>query len=169
MKFPRVMTALALAAVAATVTASNELFTVPVSFGRGLDTAQPGNAVNHVVLPNEIKVAEGGVVHFLVAGLHQIFVYEQGKEVEDVILPPAGQMPPPAFINDLNGLRYQGINPAGGPLGTPASANPSNAVNRIESVSFREPGTYLVICNVRQHFLDGMHAVVRVQPRGPNN
>ncbi len=163
MKFPRVMTALALAGVAAAVTASNDRFTVPVSFGRGLDTAQPGNAINHAILPGEIKVAEGGVVHFLVAGLHQIYVYRDGKEVRDVIVPPAGQTPPPPFINDDDRLMYKGINPAGGPLATPASANPSNAVNRIESVSFREPGTYLVICNVRQHFLDGMHAVVKVQ------
>jgi hypothetical protein len=26
-----------------------------------------------------------------------------------------------------------------------------------------EPGTYLVICNVRQHFLDGMFAFIKVK------
>jgi plastocyanin len=34
--------------------------------------------------------------------------------------------------------------------------------NRIESVAFTEPGTYLVICNVTPHFLDGMYAWVKV-------
>lgn len=41
---------------------------------------------------------------------------------------------------------------------------PFNGSNRQESVSFSEPGTYLVICNVRQHFLDGMFAFVEVVP-----
>jgi hypothetical protein len=45
---------------------------------------------------------------------------------------------------------------------TPATTSPSNAMNRLESVSFAEPGLYLVICNVRTHFLDGMYAFVRV-------
>ena len=38
----------------------------------------------------------------------------------------------------------------------------SNGSNRQESVSFSQPGTYLVICNVRQHFLDGMFGFVKV-------
>ena len=38
-----------------------------VSFGRGLNTAQPGNVVNHAVLPKEIKIKAGGVVDFSVA------------------------------------------------------------------------------------------------------
>jgi hypothetical protein len=66
------------------------------------------------------------------------------------------------FINDAMGRYYQGISPAGGPLMTPATTSPSNAMNRLESVSFAEPGLYLVICNVRTHFLDGMYAFVRV-------
>jgi plastocyanin len=141
-------------------TAADDQLTTPVAFGRGLDTAQPGNAVNHAVLPNDIRVAEGGVVHFLVSGLHQIFVYHQGTQAGDIAVPVEAP-----FINDERNLMYRGINPAGGPLGTPATANPSNAVNRVESISFAEPGTYLVICNVRQHFQDGMHAVVKVVPR----
>jgi hypothetical protein len=58
---------------------------------------------------------------------------------------------------------YRGILPAGGPPpGMPVTTNPSNAVNRIESVGFFEPGVYLVICNVAPHFADGMYAYVRV-------
>jgi len=34
--------------------------------------------------------------------------------------------------------------------------------NRTESVGFTTPGMYLVICNVRPHFQDGMIALVKV-------
>jgi hypothetical protein len=145
----------------------------PVAFGRGLNTAQAGNVVNHVILPDEIQLKLGGVVHFLVAGFHQVVVYKPGTEPEDIDVPPAGT----TFINDATNRFYQGIDPAGGPLGTPGTTNPSNAQNRLESVSFpasvgtgtppseqAEPGVYLVICNVRGHFLDGMFAFVRVVP-----
>ena len=156
---------------------------VPVAFGRGLNTAQAGNIVNHVVIPNRIDTKLDGVVHFLVAGFHQVVVYKPGTKPDDIDVPLSG-----TFINDLSNpnapVYYLGINPAGGPGNTQATpANPivtgsdvrSNALNRIESVSFpasvgtgtppseqAEKGTYLVICNVRQHFLDGMFAFVKV-------
>jgi hypothetical protein len=135
---------------------------VSVAFGRGLNTAQQGNVVNHAILPDKIKVKEDGVVHFLVAGFHQIAVYNPGKEDEDVIVPAPGT----TFINDAVERFYLGILPAGGPPMTPASADPSNARNRVESISFANPGTYLVICNVRGHFLDGMFAYVKVEKGG---
>lgn len=136
----------------------NSRMSVTVSFGVGLNTAQPGNAANHHVLPRTIEIKAGGVVNFAVAGLHQIFVYLPGMRPEDIVVPPA----PAFFIDDLLNLYYRGIVPAGGPPGTPVTTNPSNAVNRVEPVSFSEPGTYLVICNVRPHFLDGMYAFVKV-------
>ncbi len=140
----------------------NSRTSVTVAFGVGLNTAQPGNSVNHHVLPNtiELKLGDsGGVVHFAVAGFHQIFVYNPGKRPADVFGPVPGSF----FINDLNDLYYQGLVPAGGPPpGLPVTTNPSNASNRIESVGFFEPGLYLVICNVRQHFNDAMYAWVRV-------
>lgn len=153
--------------------------TVTVAFGRGLNTNQPGNLVNHVILPNEIEVNQDGVVHFMVAGFHQPVVYKPGTLPENIAVPAMG-----TFINDPNNRFYQGINPAGGPLATaptPTAADSrSNAANRVESVSFptsegvnpntgvllsekAEPGTYLVICNVRGHFLDGMYAFIRVK------
>jgi len=110
-------------------------------------------------------------------------VYKPGTGPEDIVVPAAG-----TFINDANNRFYQGINPAGGPLNTQATpATPivagsdtrSNAQNRVESVSFpasvgvspagiilsekAEPGIYLVICNVRGHFNDGMFAFVKVK------
>ena len=142
----------------------DDRLSVSVAFGRGLNTVQPpGNplaAVNHVVLPNKIKVKQGGVVHFLVAGFHQVVVYHPGTKHDDIVVPPPGT----TFINfDPDNQFYPGINPAGGPLNTPGTTNPSNAMNRVESVAFTEPGTYLVICNIRGHFLDGMFAVVKVK------
>ena len=137
---------------------------VTVSFGSGLNTAQPGNPANHHVLPGTIHVRTGGVVNFNVAGFHQIFVYNPGKGPEDVV-PNANQAA--LFIDDLTGLYYRGILPAGGPPpGIPATTNPSNAVNRLESVSFSEPGRYLVICNVAPHFRDGMWAWIIVTGNG---
>lgn len=130
---------------------------VTVSFGAGLNTNQPGNAANHHVLPKEIKISRGGVVNFAVAGFHQIMVYQPGTLPEHIGVPSSG-----TFINYAPNLFYTGIAPAGGPLGTPASANPHNGSNRIESVSFPEAGRYLVICNIRGHFLDGMYAFVQV-------
>jgi len=146
---------------------------VPVAFGRGLNTNQAGNKVNHVIIPNQIKTKLDGVVHFLVAGFHQPVVYRPGTQPEDIVVPPAGTL----FINDPNNRYYQGINPGGGPQGTPGTIVPfSDSQNRVESVSFpasegtgvpvserAERGVYLVICNVRGHFLDGMFAFVKVE------
>ena len=156
---------------------------VPVAFGRGLNTRQAGNAVNHVIVPNKIDTKLDGVVHFLVAGFHQVVVYKPGTQPEDIV--PSSD---PTFINDPVNRYYLGINPAGGPGNTQATpANPiimgsdtrSNAQNRVESVSFpalegrnpqgvllsekAEPGVYLLICNVCAHFNDGMFAFVKVQ------
>jgi len=128
-----------------------------VSFGVGLNTAIPNNPPNHHVLPQITRIKAGGVVNFVVAGVHQIFAYAPGTILENINLGNPGP-----FINDLVDLYYRGINPAGGPLGTAATINPSNAVNRVESVAFLQPGTYLVICNLRGHFMDGMYAWVVV-------
>ncbi|PYN83249.1 MAG: hypothetical protein DMD96_03045 [Candidatus Rokuibacteriota bacterium] len=145
---------------------------VPVAFGRGLNTNQQGNRVNHVIIPNEINAKLDGVVHFLVAGFHQVVVYRPGTQPEDIVVPAAG-----TFIDDPTNRYYLCINPGGGPLMTPGTTVPfSNSQNRVESVSFpasvgtgtppsekAEKGVYLVICNVRGHFLDGMFAFVKVQ------
>ncbi len=133
-------------------------------------------AANHHVLPQTIEVKVGGVVNFAVGGFHQIFVYNPGTSPEDVManLPPWGPgiavTPANLFMDYKVNLYYEGLNPAN--AAQPTGANPeSNAVNlairtntgnRVESVAFMQPGTYLVICNVTPHFLDGMYAWVQV-------
>ena len=86
-------------------------------------------------------------------------IYNPGKTDDDVVVPGSG-----TFINDNINRFYSGIIPAGGPPpGTPGTTNPSNAQNRVESVAFLERGTYLVICNIRTHFNDGMFGYVEVK------
>jgi plastocyanin len=148
---------LVLVVAAAPADAQSEGNIATVSFGVGLNTAQPNNPPNHHVLPQTVRIKAGGVVNFVVAGFHQVVVYNPGVDLDDLALGNPGP-----FINDPLNRYYNGINPAGGPLATPATANPSNAVNRVESVAFFEPGRYLVICNVRGHFMDGMYAWVEV-------
>jgi plastocyanin len=156
----------------------NQRSSVSAAFGRGLNTAvPPTNPVNHAILPDAIKVKAGGVVDFGVAGFHDIVVFKPGVTLDDLVdgtgqiplFPPAFVLPPDpneplpassAFLADQ--IYYRGINPAGGPLATAPVVSPSNATNRDEPVSFLEPGTYLVICNVRPHLLNGMFAYVKV-------
>ena len=136
---------------------------VLVSFGAGINTAQPGNPANHHVLPKMIHVQVGGVVNFAVSGFHQIYVYNPGKKPSDVHPPD----PATLFMDDKAGLYYEGLRPAGGPPpGIPVTTNPSNAVNRMEGVSFSKPGKYLVLCNVAPHFADGMWAWIHVTGKG---
>jgi hypothetical protein len=153
--------------IAADHDGNDKQLVVTVMFGLGMNTVLPPNAIsnpaNHHVLPEVIHVRTGGVVNFVVAGFHQIFVYNPGVEAADIQVPVSG-----TFVNDMGNLYFQGILPAGGPPATPATTNPSNAQNRVEPVLFTTPGTYLVICNVRGHFLGGMYAYVVVSDH-PNH
>jgi plastocyanin len=155
---------------ARSVAAEDEGNIATVSFGIGLNTAlpPPNGEPNHHILPQTVRIKQGGVVNFMVAGFHQIVAYRPGTRLDDLVVPGAG-----TFVNDPLNVYYTGIVPAGGPPpGIPATANPSNAMNRVESVAFLEPGTYLVICNVRGHLLDGMYAYVivsRGNDRGSND
>jgi plastocyanin len=156
---------------------------VTVGFGAGLNTAQPGNPANHHVIPDTIRVNAGDVVNFAVAGFHILRVYGNGVKLADVKaqipdecevnpLPPAtfppqcGAPPVPVVSPGALNVYYQGINPLVSPQPGPPFAQPSAATNRIEPVSFNEPGRYLVICAVLPHFNDQMYAWVEVRPRG---
>lgn len=134
---------------------------VTVSFGAGLNTAQPGNAANHHILPRTIEIKAGGVVNFAVGGFHQIVIYNPGTDIGDITLPA---FPPNLFVNyQLATAYYVGINPNNAnPATAPAPATVFNGENRLETVSFTEPGVYLVICNVTPHLRDGMYAYIRV-------
>jgi len=146
---------------------------VTVAFGTGNNNAQPGNTPNHHVLPQEVKVRlskarklDGTVVpvpatvNFIVSGFHWIWTYMPGVRLAEVRanIPAAG-----TFVNyDVN-VYAKGVFPGTPPAFTDATLFPlSSAQNRTDSIAFSAPGRYLVICNVRGHFVDGMYAWVRV-------
>ena len=84
---------------------------VTVSFGVGLNTAQPGNALNHHVLPDVIKVGVGDVVNFVVSGLHVIRVFEKGVRLRDVKgeIPDECEVNPPPFPESCNAVLIPGL------------------------------------------------------------
>jgi plastocyanin len=149
---------LAVAAASVVHAADDNKLSIPVAFGRGLNI--PANqADNQVMIPDTVKLKQDGVVHFLVAGFHEIVIYNPGKTIDDVAVVQSE-----TFINDASNRFYKGIVPAGGPPpALPVTTDPSNARNRVESVAFLEPGTYLVICNIRPHFDNGMFGYVEVK------
>ena len=127
----------------------------------------------HAVLPFEVEIDAGGAVSFLISGVHQILIYGPGSKLEDVqaawvlagspFLPPV----PPGLVDFAEDRVYRGLNPFAlqyVPLAPPpADTNGNLVVDRVESVNFKTPGRYLVVCGVRPHFIEGMHGYVRVK------
>jgi hypothetical protein len=154
---------------------------VTVAFGTGNNNAQAGNIPNHHVLPQEVTVRltrstrlngdpkiVPATVNFVVSGFHWPWVYKPGTTLEEVAanIPAAG-----TFVNYEVGIApnsnvfAKGINPGTPPAFADAAPFPlSGAQNRTDTFAFNAPGRYLVICNVRGHFLDGMYAWVNVLP-----
>ncbi len=162
---------------------SGPLATATVSFGAWAQTPAPGGdrhpnlgaaaglANNvHALIPNEVKIKAGGTVNYIIAGFHQVIVYDDGMTPADIdisLLIPG--LPP--LIDDPNRRVYRGISPGilpllqgpmqQGPIGPPAQPV---LQDRVEVVHFPNPGTFLVICGVLPHFNDGMVGYVRVIP-----
>lgn len=164
---------------------------ITVGFGAGLNTAQPGNPLNHHILPDVIRVEMGDVVNFVVAGFHVIRVYDQGVRLRDVkalipdecetnpvdtvALPQCALGGPPTLppiipsgpaTAPLLPTFYLGLNPLAPPVGLPPFAQVSTTQNRVEPVLFDKAGRFLVICAVLPHFNDAMYAWVEVRKGG---
>jgi plastocyanin len=114
----------------------------------------------HQVIPKRVKIQAGGAVNFINSGLHQLIVYDDGTRPADInvneIIETTGPQPPdPAeLINDDTNRIYRGPDPSQYPR------------DRVEAVYFPNPGTYLVICGVRDHFVeDRMFGFVTVLPK----
>ena len=123
----------------------------------------------HQMISNQVIIRAGGTVNFIIAGSHQVVVYDDGIQPRninaDLVLPS----PLNNLIDDPNGRIYRGLSPTGVPAnffgpGVPAAAIAAPPQDRIETVSFPKPGTYLVICGVRSHFVGGMFGYVIVVP-----
>jgi plastocyanin len=137
-------------------------------------------ALNHMIVPDDITISSGGIVNFAIvsgvgpgatggAGFHQVTVYRvaDGTKLSSI----AAQIMPGSNYNivDKNGALVLQVT-AGNPL---VDSNPSglrifieaaaSSTPRTVGVYFEDPGTYLVICNVRPHLDDGMIAIVTVK------
>jgi hypothetical protein len=120
----------------------------------------PAGANNHELIPNVVKIKEGGSVNFIISGLHLPAIYEDTQpELIDrntlILTHPSTGVAIPAggVINDVNNRVYRGLDPQ---FLIP-STNPQQVPrerDRVEVVQFTKPGTYLVICALRNHFFN---------------
>jgi len=102
------------------------------------------------LIPRTSVISAGGNVTFVVAGFHQVMIYEPGTAPEDIVVPP---FPPNLFMNFDGGLLLA----AGPPAGVQGSWTPPAG-------TFSSPGRYLVLCNVTPHFaVDNMYGWVTVK------
>ena len=127
-------------------------------FANNANTQFPRASNHHALTPRIATIRAGGVVNFIVGGFHVVTVYDNGTQPADInttILVP-GPRPGPPIIDDPNHRIYRGLDPNL----LPAIV----AQDRVETVQFDRPGTYLVICAVLPHFRDGMTGFVRVLP-----
>ena len=136
-----------------------------VSFGQWrTDTAPPHDRFpnvsdrfknQHGVIPYNVKIKVGGSVTFNISGTHLILVYAPGTTlasingslINDIVVGPP---PFPGFVNDPVNRVYRGLDPRLQPQ------------DRTETITFAAPGTYLVVCGVVPHFVEGMHGFVKV-------
>lgn len=121
----------------------------------------PNNRNVHKVLPFEAEIEVGGAVSFLISGVHQILIYDDGTELADVqeIL-PAGSI----LVDDPNNRIYRGLNPQQLFYAPVTPGGPNVGVrDRVEVVNFDKPGRFLVVCGVVFHFREGMHGFINVK------
>jgi len=121
---------------------------------------EPVDSNHHHMVPFEAQIKAGGTVNFVISGFHILGIYAPGTDVDDIStavrinIPnaPAGF---PQVINDPLNRVYWGKNPW--------ALAPPPLLDRTESVTFSQPGTYLVICTFVPHFVPGqMHGYVKV-------
>ena len=127
----------------------------------------PRDRNNHELIPNEVTIKAGGAVNFIIGGFHHPIVYDAGTQPGDIDVnnttTTTGPTPSPAvlLINDPTDRIYRGLDPSLQPL----DRSGAFGQDRVEVVFFPKPGTYLVICGVKGHFVnDGMFGFVTVLP-----
>jgi plastocyanin len=123
----------------------------------------PPPSNHHELIPEMARIKAGGYVNFVISGLHVISVYDDGMTPADIDVgdttPLGGPLPP--VINSPAGRLYRGPNPV-----IAAGPPPIIDLDRVEVIHFDAPGTYLVICAVLPHFIEGMVGYVNVLPGG---
>jgi len=138
------------------------------------DNLSPIARNHHELIPNEVTIRAGGTVNFIVSGFHEPTVYDDGTQPGDIRTDAAhtilstGTPNVVPLINDPFRRIYRGQDPSLQPLLQPSTLGhgPVSSQDRVEVVFFPKPGTYLVICSVRPHFVnDHMFGFVRVLPK----
>ena len=120
--------------------------------------SSPGDRNQHQVIPQQISIKAGDVVNFINSGTHQLIVYDDGTQPDDIdttlTILSTGVPATTPLIDDPTNRIYRGPDPTLFPR------------DRSEVVHFPHPGTYLVICGLHSHFVeDGMFGFVKVLPR----
>jgi hypothetical protein len=134
-----------------------------ISFGQwelDLDrfpNSSPAAGNNHELIPERVSIPADGAINFLISGFHQPIIYDVGTKPEDIdatkTTPSTGTPVGVPLIDDPTHRLYRGLDPSLQPR------------DRDEGVYFEKPGTYLVICGVRDHFVnDHMYGYVTVLP-----
>lgn len=130
---------------------------------------------NHALLPDVAKIKAGGSVSFIISGGHVLAVYDDGTQPGDIgsAIEPncAFPLPTSGIVTPCSPVNAALVPVAGGILsdsdGRIYRGAFLNLVRRdgVEVVQFKKPGTYLVICARKNHFVnDGMFGFVRVLP-----
>jgi hypothetical protein len=119
--------------------------------------SSPIDRNNHELIPDRVTIAAEGAINFLISGFHQPIIYEVGTQPEDINVnettPTTGTPAGVPLIDDPTHRLYRGLDPSLYPR------------DREEGVYFEKPGTYLVICGVRDHFVNNhMYGFVTVLP-----
>ncbi len=107
----------------------------------------------HKVLPYNVTIKAGGSVNFIISGVHLLLVYAPGATMESIngSLVEFQTASFPGFINDPVNRLYRGLDPR-----APTS------LDRVEVLTFADPGRYLAVCGVVPHFLGNMSGFVNV-------
>jgi plastocyanin len=148
--------------------ASGLLADATVSFGQWQTEADPpldrlaanpagGVGNNHELIPNVVWIKAGGAVNFVISGLHNVAVYDHGIQPSDINLDQPLPGVAGGIIDDPEKRLYRGWDPNTIPN--------TYQRDRVETLQFAQPGTYLVICGVVNHFRDDkMYGFVKVLP-----
>jgi plastocyanin len=120
--------------------------------------SSPGDKNQHQMFPKEIRIKAGDVVNFINSGTHQLIVYDDGTKPRDInanqTTSSTGMPQGIPLIDDPTNRIYRGPDPTLFPR------------DRSEVLHFPNPGTYLVICGLQDHFVDdGMFGFVKVLRR----
>ncbi len=133
---------------------------------------------NHELIPQIATIKQGGAVNFIISGGHIVTVYDDGTQPGDIgsAIEPNCAFPLPTPVTTPCSPVNNALVPVAGGILSDANGRIDrgaflNLVRRdgVEVVKFSKPGTYLVICARKNHFVnDDMFGFVRVLPGNGN-